>query len=91
MKDRRTASSFVRQSWTVNTSVGGFVALVAPLASGARRDAVPHGPVGIKLHVQLTLLAGHLIVSRLLFAAQRVPLYIVNGKGASSRGSEGEH
>ena len=49
--------------FVLNTSVSGFVALVAPLASGARRDAVPHGPVWIELHVQLTLLAGHLIVS----------------------------
>ena len=56
-------STFFFFCFVLNTSVSGFVALVAPLASGARRDAVPHGPVWIELHVQLTLLAGHLIVS----------------------------
>ena len=53
----------------VCTSVSGFVAFVATFARSARSDAVPHGPVGIQLHVKLTLLTGHLIVTRLLFTA----------------------
>ena len=70
----------------VNTSVGGFVAFVAPLAGGAGRDAIPHGPVGIKLHVQLTLLSGHLIVAGLFLATQRVPLFLFMFLGMRCKG-----
>ena len=53
---------------SVSTSVSGFVALVTAFACSTGSDAVPHGPVGIELHVKLTLLTGHLIVTRLFFS-----------------------